>query len=82
MKGSQEVKDRMAKARAARKKNTPAIDKGEFQAVTVFRKSGNLFVMRKVTVKDGEVAQIIDSDLDMQAVAISRAVTLLEDWAS
>lgn len=81
MKGTQEARDRMAKARSARKKGKVSTF-GEFQAVTVFRMAGNLFVMRKVKVKDGKVVEIIDSDGDMQAVVISRALTMLEDLAS
>lgn len=81
-KGSQEAKDRMAKARAARKSKVEDFDKKEFTAVTVFRTDGNLFVMRAVKVKDGKVVEIIDMPADIQSVQLARAQDKLEDMAS
>lgn len=81
MKGTQEVKDRMAKARAARK-SKPTIKSDEFRAVTVFRTAGNLFVMRTVKIQGGKVVEFIDMPADIQSVQLARAQDKLEDWAS
>lgn len=82
MKGTQEAKDRMAKARAARKSKVEDVGNKEFTAVTVFRTDGNLFVMRAVKVKDGKIVEIIDMPADIQSVQLARAQDKLEDMAS